>query len=54
MGNIINVGIIDYFNLVYLLNNEDIKLYLFEKDDLLFNCINSSEWVGKMVIYKKE
>ena len=54
MGNITNVGTIDYSNLVYSSNNEDIKLYSLEKDDLLFNHTNSSEWVGKTAIYKKE
>ena len=53
-GNITNVGTIDYSNLVYSSNNEDIKLYSLEKDDLLFNRTNSSEWVGKTAIYKKE
>ena len=54
MGNITNVGTIDYSNLVYSSNNEDIKVYSLEKDDLLFNRTNSSEWVGKTAIYKKE
>ena len=54
MGTITNVGTIDYSNLVYSSNNEDIKLYSLEKDDLLFNRTNSSEWVGKTAIYKKE
>ena len=54
MGNITNVGTIEYSNLVYSSNNEDIKLYSLEKDDLLFNRTNSSEWVGKTAIYKKE
>ena len=54
MGNITHVGTIDYSNLVYSSNNEDIKLYSLEKDDLLFNRTNSSEWVGKTAIYKKE
>ena len=54
MGNITNVGTIDYSNLVYSSNTEDIKLYSLEKDDLLFNRTNSSEWVGKTAIYKKE
>ena len=54
MGNITNVGTIDYSNLVYSSNNEDIKLYSLEKDDLLFNRTNSSEWVGITAIYKKE
>ena len=39
---------------MYSSNNEDIKLYSLEKDDLLFNRTNSSEWVGKTAIYKKE
>ena len=54
MGNITNVGTIDYSNLVYSSNNEDIKLYSLEKDDLLFNRTNSTEWVGETAIYKKE
>ena len=54
MGNITKVGTIEYSNLVYSSNNEDIKLYSLEKDDLLFNRTNSSEWVGKTAIYKKE
>ena len=54
MGNITNVGTIDYSNLVYSSNNEHIKLYSLEKDDLLFNLTNSSECVGKTAIYKKE
>ena len=54
MGNITNVGTIDYSNLVYSSNDEDIEQYSLEKDDLLFNRTNSSEWVGKTAIYKKE
>ena len=54
MGNITNVGIIDYSNLVYSSNDEDIEQYSLEKDDLLFNRTNSSEWVGKTAIYKEE
>ncbi|RHL05931.1 MULTISPECIES: restriction endonuclease subunit S [Bacteroides] len=54
MGNITNVGTIDYSNLVYSSNDEDIKQYSLEKDDLLFNRTNSSEWVGKTAIYKEE
>ena len=53
MGNITNVGTIDYSNLVYSSNNEDIKLYSLEKDDLLFNRTNSSEWVGKRQSIRK-
>ena len=54
MGNITNVGTIDYSNLVYSSNDEDIKQYSLKKGDLLFNRTNSSEWVGKTAIYKKE
>ena len=54
MGNITNVGTIDYSSLVYSSNDEDIEQYSLEKDDLLFNRTNSSEWVGKTAIYKKE
>ena len=54
MGNITNVGTIDYSNLVYSSNDEDIEQYSLEKDDLLFNRTNSSEWVGKTAIYKEE
>ena len=54
MGNITNVGIIDYSNLVYSSNDEDIEQFSLEKDDLLFNRTNSSEWVGKTAIYKEE
>ena len=54
MGNITNVGTIDYSNLVYSSNDEDIEQYSLEKDDLLFNRTNSSEYVGKTAIYKEE
>ena len=54
MGNITNVGIIDYSNLVYSSNYEDIEQSALEKDDLLFQRTNSSEWVGKTAIYKEE
>ena len=54
MGNITNVGTIDYSNLVYSSNDEDIEQYSLEKDDLLFNRTNSSEWVGKTAIHKEE
>jgi len=54
MGNITNAGTIDYSILVYSSNEEDIKQYSLEKNDLLFNRTNSSEWVGKTAIYKKE
>ncbi len=54
MGNITNVGTINYSNLVYSSNDEVIKQYQLEKGDLLFNRTNSSEWVGKTAIYKEE
>jgi len=54
MGNITNLGTIDYSNLVYSSNDEDIKQYSLKKYDLLFNRTNSSEWVGKTAIYKEE
>ena len=54
MGNITNIGSIDYSNLVYSSNEDDIKQYALEKGDLVFNRTNSSEWVGKTAIYKGE
>ncbi|MEQ2513645.1 restriction endonuclease subunit S [Barnesiella intestinihominis] len=54
MGNITNIGTIDYSNLAYSSNDEDIKQYSLKKDDLLFNRTNSSDWVGKTAIYKEE
>jgi type I restriction enzyme S subunit len=54
MGNITCTGSIDYSDLVYSSNEEDIKKYKLEKDDLLFNRTNSSEWVGKTAIFKIE
>ena len=54
MGNITDIGTIDYSNLVYSSKDEDIKQYSLKKGDLLFNRTNSSEWVGKTAIYKGE
>ena len=54
MGNITRLGSIDYSDLVYSSNEEDIKKYKLEKDDLLFNRTNSCEWVGKTAIFKLE
>ena len=54
MGNITDIGTIDYSNLVNSSNAEDIKQYSLKKGDLLFNRTNSSEWVGKTAIYKGE
>ena len=39
---------------MYSSNDEDIEQYSLEKNDLLFNRTNSSEWVGKTAIYKEE
>ena len=54
MANLTNWGTIDYSDLVYSSNDEDIKQYSLKKDDLLFNRTNSSEWVGKTAVYKEE
>ena len=54
MGNITNLGTIDYSNLVYSSNDEDISQYQLLKGDLVFNRTNSSEWVGKTAIYNYE
>jgi len=52
MGNISRIGTIDFTNLVYSSNKDDISKYALLKDDLLFNRTNSSEWVGKTAIFK--
>ncbi len=54
MGNITRLGSIDYSDLVYSSNEEDIKKYNLQKNDLLFNRTNSSEWVGKTAIFKSD
>ena len=54
MGNITRIGSIDYSDLVYSSNMEDIQKYKLEKNDLLFNRTNSSDWVGKTAIFKSE
>lgn len=46
MGNL-QQGEIDYSDLVYSSDKEDIDKYLLTYGDLLFNRTNSSEWVGK-------
>ena len=51
MGNLQN-GEIDYSNLVYSSDDEDIKQYELIENDLLFNRTNSAEWVGKTAIYR--
>ena len=52
MGNITRDGSIDYSDLVYSSNEEDIRKFNLQKNDLLFNRTNSSEWVGKTAIFK--
>ena len=54
MGNISRIGTIDFTDLVYSSNKDDIIKYALLKDDLLFNRTNSSEWVGKTAIFKSD
>lgn len=51
MGNI-QSGEIDYNDLVYSSDEEDIARYSLIPGDLLFNRTNSAEWVGKTAIYR--
>jgi len=51
MGNI-QVGEIDFTNLVYSNNQREIEKYLLTDGDLLFNRTNSRELVGKTAIYR--
>ena len=51
MGNI-QSGEIDYSDLVYSSDGDDIGKYTLIKNDLLFNRTNSAEWVGKTAIYR--
>ena len=51
MGNI-QSGEIDYGDLVFSSDNDDIEKYTLKKGDLLFNRTNSAEWVGKTAIYR--
>ena len=53
MGNIQN-GKIDWSDLVYSSDDDEIKKYTLEKNDVLFNRTNSPELVGKTAIYKGE
>ena len=53
MGNLQD-GKIDYNDLVYSSDKEDIKSYNLDFNDLLFNRTNSAELVGKVAIYKGE
>ena len=51
MGNIQH-GEIEYDDLVFSNDEEDIKKYSLSKGDVLFNRTNSPEWVGKTSIYR--
>jgi len=51
MGNI-QSGEIDYGDLVFTSDEEDIRRYILQPNDLLFNRTNSAEWVGKTAIYR--
>ena len=53
MGNIVK-GEVDYSDLVFSSNLEEIEKYHLEKNDLLFNRTNSKEHVGKVAIYRGE
>jgi type I restriction enzyme S subunit len=53
MGNIKN-GVIDWNDLVYTTDQEEIDKYLLKHNDILFNRTNSAEHVGKTAIYKSE
>jgi len=53
MGNIRD-GKLDWDNLVYTSDDEEIEKYLLKHNDVLFNRTNSPELVGKTAIYKSE
>ena len=53
MGNI-QSGEINYSDLVYSSDADDIEKYSLIPGDLLFNRTNSAEWVGKTAIYRGE
>jgi type I restriction enzyme S subunit len=53
MGNIQD-GKLDWENLVYTSDKEEIAKYLLKHNDVLFNRTNSLELVGKTAIYKSE
>ncbi len=53
MGNIQD-GRLDWENLVYTDDKAEIKKYLLNYNDVLFNRTNSPELVGKTAIYKSE
>ena len=51
MGNITRIGKIDYSDLVYTSDANDIAKYALHPGDLIFNRTNSREWVGKVAYY---
>ncbi len=53
MGNIQD-GQLDWKNLVFTDDQEEIQKYLLKQNDVLFNRTNSPELVGKTAIYKSE
>ena len=53
MGNIQD-GRLDWSNLVYTNDEDEIHRYLLKHDDVLFNRTNSPELVGKTAVYKSE
>ena len=53
MGNIQD-GQLDWENLVYTDDKDEIAKYLLKNNDVLFNRTNSPELVGKTAIYKSE
>ncbi|MDT3401082.1 type I restriction enzyme S subunit [Mucilaginibacter terrae] len=53
MGNIQD-GAIDWSDLVYTNDNQEIKKYILKAGDVLFNRTNSPELVGKTAVYKGE
>ncbi|MBV6396920.1 MAG: Type-1 restriction enzyme EcoKI specificity protein [Anaerolineales bacterium] len=53
MGNIQD-GKLDWHDLVFTSDKDEIEKYKLVKDDVLFNRTNSPEWVGKTAVYKGE
>lgn len=53
MGNIQNMKL-DWDDLVYTSDKNEISDYLLKAGDVLFNRTNSPEWVGKTALYKGE
>ena len=51
MGNITRVGTIDWGDLVYTSDEDDIAKYSLSSGDIIFNRTNSKEWVGKTAYY---